>query len=1012
MRKIASALLCIALSVLFSIEALAQSSTLSAGPLTSGHAPQYSAGAPLAVLRDGGGSGGGTIGTTLGEIGVTSRSSTNTYPSASSGNGPNREHLCLYDAPTLNNPNGFHYVCLDPNANGGGLLSFGAGGGATPLPLQFLVNGTPQQVPITRQSLGAAASGANSDITSLGGLTSPQPTGLGSIMGTPFTIPGATFGDSSQGRGARRPDAKSDYGAICDGQQHPLSDRFGTGAGALQAAQQYYPYAVDIGEETDTAALAGLIQTWRTSMSASPTTGVEYRASGLGQCQVNRTLNMSNFRDYRSIFHFDGTKLLCYGTGLICVDGSMNEFATYYDLDINGQSSNPPLLGLFLGRDNTTDRCNNNSYFNLTVVNDFTFAAVDNFACEVNTFIKPTISNIAPNAFGWVQDGMNHWGIASPTLGNTAPQNVANSLYSDVFIGGSSTVTGTGSTPIWLASTSSNRFDGFYTTATGTASATKANVWLYSYKPGDENQGLQWLSHTEGGRTGNAAFFLFTGPNTTQTVMNMTYTDSGYGALVNHLAADAGVVSVNLPGFKYDVGNLHSGENVFDQPSVYTTQGFFNLGNATTPQSWNLPATSWSGCLTVAGSVTCKLGGTMQPYGQNVSLSGTGINVSTAGPIASLAPSSSAGYGANTAGVYSFPTLTISTPDVTGGTQATANITAWAFYAAPDALQDGGSWPPGGTGYLVNDVLTVPGGTCPIPPQIKVLTVDGNGGILTWAKQTTGNCTVAMSMPVSLTGGTGTGATLSRMAWTPLTYSVTNGGTGYIAPTFSFSAGTYNNQKNPGITSTVTPGPYLINGNPLPFETSPASNDAQYISLFPTTATTSAAAPSQNVARCAAFTSPVAEHVDQLSLTVTTLGTGPLNVSLYSDAIDATTQRHQPQAAVGSGSFVVTSAATVQAAIGTNGVGVPLSAGINWACINDTNAADAVRLVVMAGTSTYEANLIGSSTPANVTSVNANISSLVIGQTAGTWPSYVGATFTDSAGVAMPLLSARVASVP
>ena len=831
----------------------------------------------------------------------------------------------------------------------------------------------------SRANLGAAASGANSDITSLGGL-------------------------------ANQPSAKYTYGAICDGTSHPLSAVYST----LAAAQAAYPAAIALTDETDWAALTELVSAWNASIASNPVAGMKYDASGLGNCVINRTLELANLRSYNGTFIFSGTRILCYGSGLICVDGAMAQFETFRDLSITGlpAPSVPPMLGLFIGRDSTADRCNNNTYENLTVVNDFTFAAVDNFACEVNTFIKPTISNIAPNAFGWVQDGMNHWGIASPTLGNTAPQNVANSLYSDVFIGGSSTVTGTGSTPIWLASTSSNRFDGFYTTATGTASATKANVWLYSYKPGDENQGLQWLSHTEGGRTGNAAFFLFTGPNTTQTVMNMTYTDSGYGALVNHLAADAGVVSVNLPGFKYDVGNLHSGENVFDQPSVYTTQGFFNLGNATTPQSWNLPATSWSGCLTVAGSVTCKLGGTMQPYGQNVSLSGTGINVSTAGPIASLAPSSSAGYGANTAGVYSFPTLTISTPDVTGGTQATANITAWAFYAAPDALQDGGSWPPGGTGYLVNDVLTVPGGTCPIPPQIKVLTVDGNGGILTWAKQTTGNCTVAMSMPVSLTGGTGTGATLSRMAWTPLTYSVTNGGTGYIAPTFSFSAGTYNNQKNPGITSTVTPGPYLINGNPLPFETSPASNDAQYISLFPTTATTSAAAPSQNVARCAAFTSPVAEHVDQLSLTVTTLGTGPLNVSLYSDAIDATTNRHQPQAAVGSGSFVVTSAATVQAAIGTNGVGVPLSAGINWACINDTNAADAVRLVVMAGTSTYEANLIGSSTPANVTSVNANISSLVIGQTAGTWPSYVGATFTDSAGVAMPLLSARVASVP
>ena len=912
-----------------------------------------------------------------------------------------------------------------------------------------------------RANLGAAASGANSDITSLSGV-------------------------------ANQPNAVYTYGAICNGQSNPLSATFST----LAAAQAAYPAAIALTDETDWAALTELVSAWRASLASNPFSGMKYDASGLGNCVINRTFDLTNFRSYNGTFVFSGTREMCYGAGVICVDNAMAEFGTFRDLsisglpppyvisggtgwtasgtgtatwsgpgcivnpvvniatDVNGLMSvtgvntagscspwpsagttwtitgvtggvapnigvgppnatvYPPYLGLFIGRDNTNDRCNNNTYENLTVVRYYTFAAVDNFACEVNTFLKPTVSNSAPNAFGWVQDGMNHWGIASPTMGNTAPQNVANSLYSDIFVGGSSTVTGAGSTPVWLATTSSNRFESFYTTATGAASATKANVDLYSYKSGDENQGLQWLSHTEGGRTGNAAFFLFTGPNTTQNVMNMTYTDSGYGALVNHLAADTGITSVNLPGFKYDVGNLHSGEKVVDQPSVYTVQGEINLGNATSAASWNLPSTSWSGCLTVAGAVRCQLSGTMQPTGQNVTLSGGGINVTTAGSIASLTATSNAGYGGNTSGVYTFPTLAISLPDVVGGTQATASITAWGLYAAPDAAQDGGSWPPGGTGYSVNDVLTVPGGTCAPQPQIKLLTVDGNGGGLTWAKQTVGSCSVAPSMPVSLTGGTGTGATLSRVAWTPLTYSVTNNGTGYISPTYSFSAGTYNNSSNAGIAATVTPGPYLINGNPLAFGIAPASNDAQYISLFPTVATTGVASPTQNNARCAAFVAQEAEHVDQLSMTVTTLGTGPLNVALYSDAIDTTTHRHQPQAAIGSGSFVVTAAATVQAAIGTNGVGVPLSAGINWACINDTNAADAVRFTAMSGTSTFEANLIGSNSAANVTSASANLSSLLIGQTAGTWPSFVGSTFSDSAGVAMPLLGARIASVP
>ena len=129
--------------------ATAQSSLLQAGPTTPGHAPQYvgqSSSQP--IVQDSGGSGGGGLGANLGEIGITARSPTGTYPSASSGNGPHGEHGCFYDGPT-NNPTGYHYFCLDPNAAGGGLLAYGSGGVATPLPFNFMVNGTSYTFPFT-----------------------------------------------------------------------------------------------------------------------------------------------------------------------------------------------------------------------------------------------------------------------------------------------------------------------------------------------------------------------------------------------------------------------------------------------------------------------------------------------------------------------------------------------------------------------------------------------------------------------------------------------------------------------------------------------------------------------------------------------------------------------------------------------------------------------------------------------------------------------------------------------
>ncbi len=123
-------------------------SVLQGGNTTPGHVPTYSGTSSQPVVTDGGGSGGGALNINPGELGITSRSPTNVYPSAASGNGPDFEHWCMYDAPT-NNATGYHYLCLDPNAAGGGLISYGHGGTASSLPMQFRINGVTYQFPFS-----------------------------------------------------------------------------------------------------------------------------------------------------------------------------------------------------------------------------------------------------------------------------------------------------------------------------------------------------------------------------------------------------------------------------------------------------------------------------------------------------------------------------------------------------------------------------------------------------------------------------------------------------------------------------------------------------------------------------------------------------------------------------------------------------------------------------------------------------------------------------------------------
>lgn len=120
--------------------AFGQAVLLQAGPLTPGHAPMYSqSGQSQPVVQDSGTAGGGVVGATLSELGITVRGN-GTPPFVNGGKGPNGENVCDYDAP-IDNATGFHYICLSPNAQGGALISAGAGGTASPQPLNFLING-------------------------------------------------------------------------------------------------------------------------------------------------------------------------------------------------------------------------------------------------------------------------------------------------------------------------------------------------------------------------------------------------------------------------------------------------------------------------------------------------------------------------------------------------------------------------------------------------------------------------------------------------------------------------------------------------------------------------------------------------------------------------------------------------------------------------------------------------------------------------------------------------------
>ena len=169
----------VALALSFSATAaLAQGTILQGGPWAPGRAPMYTGqGSGQAVVQDSGPAGGGGTGYGLSEQLLVARG-TGTPPYVGQGTGPFGTNWCDYDAP-ITNPTGYHFLCLSPNITGGGVLSYGAAGGAVSLPFTFNINGTNYTFPnigcpvATAFTVGCIqGDGATLGITSPGGVIS------------------------------------------------------------------------------------------------------------------------------------------------------------------------------------------------------------------------------------------------------------------------------------------------------------------------------------------------------------------------------------------------------------------------------------------------------------------------------------------------------------------------------------------------------------------------------------------------------------------------------------------------------------------------------------------------------------------------------------------------------------------------------------------------------------------------------------------------------------------------
>jgi hypothetical protein len=155
----------------------------------------------------------------------------------------------------------------------------------------------------------------------------------------------------------------------------------------------------------------------------------------------------------------------------------------------------------------------------------------------------------------------------------------------------------------------------------------------------------------------------------------------------------------------------------------------------------------------------------------------SGVNISNGGTVTAITRTTGG------TGYTTLPTVAVSAPTTAGGVQATLGITIWVE-STPTVVS-------GGTGYTNGDVLTLSGGTFTVAATLTVTGV--SGGVITSvsvAGAARGSYTVAPSNPISVTGGTGSGATFNATFGVNSTITITNAGSGYVEqPTVTFSGG-------------------------------------------------------------------------------------------------------------------------------------------------------------------------------------------------------------------------------
>jgi hypothetical protein len=373
----------------------------------------------------------------------------------------------------------------------------------------------------------------------------------------------------------------------------------------------------------DSAAINSAISAARSLLNASPATGITIQFPSDKLCMIRSTLNFTGHHSLVSPtafgnsflgLHVKNGNIDCQVTGGPCIDALGAMSLTFTDMNIVGNATNRPTIGMQFGVTISGTTAGANSLRRVKLYGSFSFTGIYNFGSEVFNYDNVQIMNFA-DGYAVVLDGSNRWNINSAFEPEGIPANTPTTMMDQMFVTGSYQTQSTTKSAFWVSGTGRLRAHAIYS-STGAPCNVTYYIFQADYFGNNENI---WDAHFE--PTSATDAFCFDGSVAAPILKGFRYSTEAASQVSNSILKILGTSSItSMEVDDIDLSVVLSPQTqgapskIFANPTQWTVSGRVYVSNAA---QWVEPY-SFSGSICITTSCTSYV--PTEPLNQNADL--------------------------------------------------------------------------------------------------------------------------------------------------------------------------------------------------------------------------------------------------------------------------------------------------------------------------------------------------------------------------------------------------------